>query len=97
MEDSLVMFLDCPAYLDADGARRCGLPAAVQDRYAVASTGGPLESARIRCPRSHWFNGTIESLMWDKHLPQRLGRRGGGVVHAAATGARPEPGGAGPG
>ena len=55
-----MMFLDCPAYLDQDGAERCGLPAEVCDRYAVRSTGGPIESVRIRCPSGHWFNGPIE-------------------------------------
>ena len=65
-----MMFLDCPAYLDAQGALRCGLPAVVQDRYLASSTGGPLESARIRCPRGHWFDGPIEFLTWDKHPPQ---------------------------
>jgi hypothetical protein len=59
-------FLDCPAYMDASGATRCGLPAEVEDRYTMSSTGGTLESARIRCPRGHWFNGPIESLTWDK-------------------------------
>jgi len=57
-----VMFLDCPAYLDQRGALRCGLPAEVEYRYAVGSSDGPLESAKIRCPRGHWFNGPIESL-----------------------------------
>jgi hypothetical protein len=61
-----VMFLDCPAYMDQQGAARCGLPAAVEDRYTVTSTDGPLESARIRCPRGHYFNGPLESLTWDK-------------------------------
>jgi hypothetical protein len=28
----------------------------------MRSTDGPLESARIRCPRGHWFNGPVESL-----------------------------------
>jgi len=32
----------------------------------MGSTDGPLESARISCPRGHWFNGPIESLTWDK-------------------------------
>src|SRR5579872_1482077 len=32
--DTSVMFLDCPAYLDQSGAARCGLPAAVEYRYA---------------------------------------------------------------
>ena len=60
------MFLDCPAYMDKDGAARCGLPAAVEDRYTMQSTDGLLESVRIRCPRSHYFNGPLESLTWDK-------------------------------
>jgi hypothetical protein len=56
------VFLNCPAYLDNDGATRCGLPAEVETQYAIRSTDGPLESAKIRCPRGHWFNGPIESL-----------------------------------
>jgi hypothetical protein len=60
--DTRVMFLDCPHHVDDGGAARCGLPAAVQYRYAAASTGGMLESAKIRCPRGHWFNGPIEFL-----------------------------------
>jgi hypothetical protein len=57
-----MMFLDCPAYLDEDGAERCGLPAEICDRFTVHSTGGPIESVRIRCPSRHWFNGPIELL-----------------------------------
>ena len=56
------MLVDCPAFLGSDGAVRCGLPAEVEARYTVGSTDGPVESARIRCPRGHWFNGAIESL-----------------------------------
>jgi hypothetical protein len=66
-----MMFLDCPAYLDRTGSVRCGLPAEVQSRYTISSTDGPLESARIRCPRDHWFNGPIESLTWNKN-PQHI-------------------------
>ena len=61
-----VMFLDCPAYMDHGGTARCGLPAAVEYRYAMRSTDGPLESVKIRCPRGHSFNGPLESLLWDK-------------------------------
>ena len=57
-----VMLVDCPAILGHDGAARCGLPAEVEARYTIRSTDGPLESAKIRCPRGHWFNGLIESL-----------------------------------
>jgi hypothetical protein len=57
-----MMFLDCPAYLDEDGARRCGLPAEVRFLNIMRSTDGPLESAMISCPAGHWFNGALESL-----------------------------------
>ena len=67
-----MMFLDCPAYLDQDGAVRCGLPAEVRCRFTMRSTDGPVEAAMIRCPAGHYFCGTIESLTWDgtdKHDP----------------------------
>ena len=60
--ESQAMFLNCPAYLDDGGAARCGQPAEVEEQYTIDSTDGPLESARIRCPRGHYFNGPIESL-----------------------------------
>lgn len=80
------MFLECPEYMDKHGAVRCGLPAAVEYRYAVSSTDGLLESAKIRCPRGHCFNGPLESLTWEKDpstaapsgrsiRPQGAGRR----------------------
>ena len=62
-----MMFLDCPAYLDHDGAARCGLPAEVMCRFTMCSSDGPLESARIRCPAGHYFCGAIESLTWDRN------------------------------
>jgi hypothetical protein len=67
-----MMFLDCPAYLDNEGSVRCGFPAEVRYRFNMRSTGGPLESAMIRCPAGHHFSGPIESLTWDsndKHDP----------------------------
>jgi|SRR5579863_7940917 len=67
-----MMLLDCPAYLNQNGAARCGLPAEVRSRFTMRSTDGPLESAMIRCPAGHSFNGPIESLIWertDKHHP----------------------------
>ena len=72
MEASALMFMDCPAYLDARGLARCGLPAEIQDPYLVQSTDGPLESARIRCPRAHYFNGPIESLTRPKSQAQAV-------------------------
>jgi hypothetical protein len=61
-----MMFLDCPAYLDQNGAVRCGLPAEVSCRFTMRSTEGPMESAMIRCPAGHYFCGAIESLTWDR-------------------------------
>jgi hypothetical protein len=60
-----VMLLDCPAYMDTQGMARCGLPSEVEYEYTVASTDGPLASAKIRCPRGHWFNGPIIALTVD--------------------------------
>jgi hypothetical protein len=65
--DLSVMFMDCPEYLDQTGTARCGLPAAVEYRYPVSSLAGVLESAKIRCPRGHWFSGPVEALTWEKH------------------------------
>jgi hypothetical protein len=56
------MFVDCPAYMPGNGSVRCGLPAEVEGRYTMQSTDGPLESAKIRCPRGHWFNGPVKFL-----------------------------------
>jgi hypothetical protein len=69
------MFLDCPAYLDKDGAVRCGLPAEVRSRFVMRSTDGPLESAMIRCPVGHAFNAPIEFLTWDKHQGEHAQER----------------------
>ena len=80
-----MMFLNCPAYLDQEGAVRCGLPAEVRCRFTMRSTDVPVESAMIRCPAGHYFCGAIESLTWDgkdKHDPgsvavtSRAGRDG---------------------
>lgn len=83
-----MMFLDCPAYLDQDGARRCGLPAEVSRRFTMHSTDGPLESAMIRCPAGHWFNGPIEFLTWD-----RTSKRDPGTATVAADARRDSPAG----
>jgi hypothetical protein len=84
-----MMFLDCPAWLDQDGAVRCGLPAEVRRRYTMRSTRGPLESAMIRCPAGHWFNGPIEFLTWessDKHPQSPAGAAASAARSAWACG-----------
>ena len=71
-----MMFLDCPAWLDQQGALRCGLPAEVRCRFTMRSTDGPLESVMISCPAGHYFCGAIDSLTWDgtdKHDPDPAG------------------------
>jgi hypothetical protein len=82
--DIHVMFLDCPEYLDKKGTVRCGLPAEVVYRYAVTSTDGPLDSAKICCPRGHWFNGPTESLILAEHPDAS-------IHHARVTTAGPKP------
>jgi len=73
-----MMFLDCPAYLDRDGALRCGLPAEVEDRVTMRSTDGPVEMLKISCPAGHRFNGPVESLT--RHAaPLASGERHGPV------------------
>ena len=47
-----MMFLDCPAYLDQDGAARCGLPAEVRYRFTMHSTG--RHPARTALPPTTW-------------------------------------------
>ena len=65
--EASVVFVDCPAYMENIGPVRCGLPAVVGGRYTMESTDGPLESARIRCPRGHRFNGPVEYLTVPRH------------------------------
>ena len=89
MEASM-MFLDCPAYMDKTGSVRCGLPAEVEGRYLMRSTDGPLESARIRCPRGHWFNGPVESLTFGEHQDtaaerEAIARLKGSIVRRRAS------------
>ena len=40
-------------------------------RFIMDSTDGPLESAMIRCPAGHVFNGPIEFLSYDKRHTAR--------------------------
>jgi hypothetical protein len=78
-----MVFLDCPAYLEGEVAERCGLPAEVRSRFTMRSTGGPLESAMVRCPSSHWFNASIEFLTW-----KALGHPASGTVSPAPVARR---------
>jgi hypothetical protein len=82
--EAKMMFLDCPAYLDEERTARCGLPAEVRCRFTMRSTDGYLESAMIRCPSGHWFNGPIEFLTWDRD--RRHPADGAGAYGAGSAG-----------
>jgi len=83
--DLSVMFMDCPEFSDRHGTARCGLPAAVEYRYTVSSRAGLLESAKIRCPRGHWFSGPVEALTWEKHPSAATGASGHQTRRPAST------------
>ena len=90
-------FLDCPAYLDDDGAERCGLPAEVQARVTTRSSDGPVESVKIRCPAGHWFNAPIEFLTCHPQLASGHLHQRGGSLAAGRGSHRHAGGGAGAG
>jgi hypothetical protein len=74
--EATMRFLDCPAYLDQNGALRCGLPAEVTCRFTMHSTVGPMQCAIIICPAGHSFAADIESLTLadqDDHDPGTAG------------------------
>src|SRR5579875_2707824 len=50
------------------------LPAEVEYEYTMSSTGGTLDSAKIRCPRGHWFNGPIDALTLDTSQDEGRGQ-----------------------
>lgn len=87
--DGQAMLVDCPAFLGRDGAVRCGLLAEVETWYTIRSTDGPLECARIRCPRGHWHNGPIEALSATGSRQTRSVRSADGR-ELSTTGARHE-------
>ena len=40
----------------------CAAPAEVLDRFVLESTAGPVDHARVRCVRGHWFLLSIDAL-----------------------------------
>ena len=53
----------------------CGALAEVLDRFVLESTDGPIDHARIRCVRGHWFLLPIEMLA--RTHPRLPGRHAG--------------------
>jgi hypothetical protein len=78
MTEATMMFLDCPARLDQDGAVRCGPPAEIRCRFTMRSTDGPLDSAMIRCPAGHIFSGPVGFLTRDSTDNHDRGTAGAG-------------------
>src|SRR5262249_55536827 len=68
-----MMFLDCPAYLDQEGAVRCGLPAEVRSRFTMRSTDGPLETGMIQVPSGTWVKRPYGPPPREKQQPQGPG------------------------
>jgi hypothetical protein len=81
--DADTTLLDCPAYLNAGGTVRCGLPAAVEDRYTLGSTDGAVPAVRIRCPNGHWFSGPVDALAVSFAAPAPDAGAGAAAVRAA--------------
>ena len=46
----------------------------------MRSSDGPLDSAKIRCPRGHWFNGPLESLICAVPQAETRPAREGGLA-----------------
>jgi hypothetical protein len=62
MEASVMMFLECPAYMDAHGITRSALPAEIKIGTWPSQPTGRWKAARIRCPRGHRFDGLSNSI-----------------------------------
>lgn len=61
--------------MDLTTCPECGAPAEVLERFVLDSTAGPMDHARIRCVRRHWFLLSLQSL-------DRAHRRASRSVHA---------------
>ena len=57
--------------MDLTTCPECAAPAEVLDRFVLESTDGPVDHARVRCVRGHWFLLSIDALA---HAHARLSR-----------------------
>ena len=48
--------------MDLTTCPECAAPAEVLDRFVLESTAGPVDHARVRCVRGHWFLLSIDAL-----------------------------------
>lgn len=49
----------------------CGAVAEIVDRFALWSTDGALEHAKVVCLHRHWFRLPVESLVTDAEAAER--------------------------
>ena len=52
----------------------CDEPAVVTERFVLESTDGPIDHARVRCVRGHWFLLSIDTLARAHARPARVAR-----------------------
>ncbi len=48
--------------MELTGCPECGAPAAIEERYVLQSTDGPVEHAKVRCVTGHGFFLPVASL-----------------------------------
>ena len=54
----------------------CGAVAEIVDRFALSSTDGVLEHAKVVCLHRHWFMLPVESLVTDAETAERTSSTG---------------------
>ena len=53
----------------------CGAVAEIADRFALSSTDGALDHAKVVCLHGHWFMLLVESLTIDAETAEHSGTR----------------------
>jgi hypothetical protein len=48
--------------MDLTTCPECAAPAEITDRFVLESTAGPVDHARVRCVRGHWFLLSVQTL-----------------------------------
>ena len=48
--------------MDLTTCPECAAPAEITDRFVLESTDGPVDHARVRCVRGHWFLLSVRTL-----------------------------------
>lgn len=95
--------------MDLTVCPECAAVAEIRSRDVLESTDGPVEHAKIRCARRHWFRLPVASLAHPSsgelatrepaavHIPDVEAARHPAWRRPASAGLTPNPGSAGPG